>query len=90
MAALHARGELDLNVPFVHEGILGTTFTGTLVGTTTVGPHPAVLPTITGRAWVTGFGQYVLDETDPFPEGYTLGDIWGAPDPKPADLGGLT
>jgi proline racemase len=90
MAALHARGELGLDEPFVHEGILGTTFTGTLTATTTVGDHPAVLPTITGRAWVTGFGQYVLDETDPFPEGYTLGDIWGAPDPKPADLGGLT
>jgi proline racemase len=38
---------------------------------------------ISGRAWVTGFGQYVLDETDPFPEGYTLGDIWGPPDVKP-------
>jgi proline racemase len=83
MAALHARGELALDTPFVHEGILGTTFTGRLTGTTTVGPHTAVLPTISGRAWVTGFGQYVLDETDPFPEGYTLGDIWGPPDVKP-------
>lgn len=77
MAALHARGELDLGVPFVHEGILGTTFTGQLVGRTTAGPHPAVVPTIAGRGWITGFGQYVLDENDPFPEGYALPDIWG-------------
>lgn len=89
MAALHARGELALGTPFVHESLLGTTFTGALTGETTVGEHRAVLPTVTGRAWITGYGQYVLDETDPFPEGYTLGDIWGAPDQnaEPADPG---
>ncbi|WP_405737320.1 proline racemase family protein [Streptomyces sp. NBC_01537] len=78
MAALHARGELPLNTPFVHESIIGTTFTGTLLDTTQVGPHEAVLPTISGRGWITGFNQYVLDDTDPFPHGYTLGDLWGA------------
>ncbi|MBO8194290.1 proline racemase family protein [Streptomyces oryzae] len=75
MAALHARGQLPLNTPFVHESVLGTTFTGTLLGTTTLGDHQAVLPTISGRGWITAFGQYVLDETDPFPHGYTLGDL---------------
>ncbi|QOV36875.1 proline racemase family protein [Streptomyces ferrugineus] len=78
MAALHARGELALNTPFVHESIIGTTFTGTLVDTTRVGPYEAVSPTISGRGWITGFHQYVLDDTDPFPYGYTLGDLWGA------------
>jgi proline racemase len=77
MAALHARGLLKLNTPFVHESILGTTFIGSIAESAPVGPHPAVLPTISGRAWITGFGQYVLDETDPFPEGYVLPDIWG-------------
>ncbi|MER5209745.1 proline racemase family protein [Streptomyces sp. NPDC002838] len=77
MAALHARGELALNTPFVHESILGTTFTGTLSGTTRIGSYEAVLPTISGRGWITAFSQYVLDETDPFPHGYTLGDLWG-------------
>ena len=38
----------------------------------TVGPHRAVLPTITGRAWVTGIGQYLLDPSDPYPEGFTF------------------
>ncbi|MFZ0818430.1 MAG: proline racemase family protein [Candidatus Acidiferrales bacterium] len=77
MAALHAKGQLALNKDFVHEGILGTTFTGRLIRETKVGPYRAVVPTISGRAWITGFAQYVLDPSDPFPEGFTLGDIWG-------------
>jgi proline racemase len=77
MAVLHASGELALHEDFVHEGILGTTFVGRLVERTTVGGRPAVVPTLTGRAWITGRAEYVLDETDPFPEGFTLGDLWG-------------
>ena len=76
MACMHARGELGLGRPYVHMGMLGTTFTGMLIGETTVGEHPAVLPTITGRGWVTGQSEWVLDDSDPFPEGYTIGDIW--------------
>jgi proline racemase len=82
MAALHARGELPLDTPFVHESIIGTTFTGTLLDTAQVGPYEAVLPTISGRGWITGFNEYVLDDTDPFPYGYTLGDLWGATEEK--------
>ena len=78
MACMHARGELALGSPFVHMGMLATTFTGELIGETHVGDHPAVLPTITGRGWVTGRTEWVLDATDPFPEGYTIGDIWPA------------
>jgi len=78
MACLHARGELAIGQAFVHEGMLDTTFTGRLVGETTVGPYAAVLPTITGRGWVTGTSEWVLDDTDPFREGYTIGDIWPA------------
>jgi len=76
MAALHARGDLQLNQPFRHEGILGTVFTGTLLEETTVGPYRAVVPQLAGTAWITGFARYVLDSTDPFPEGFTVGDIW--------------
>jgi len=78
MATLHARGFLPLHQDFVHEGILGTTFTGRLVAETRVGPYQAVVPTISGRAWITGIAQYVVDATDPFPAGFTIGDIWGA------------
>jgi proline racemase len=76
MAALYAKGKLRLNEDFHHEGILGTIFTGRLVEETRVGPYRAVVPTIGGQAWITGFANYVLDEDDPFPEGYTVGDIW--------------
>ena len=76
MACMHARGEIGLDQPFVHMGMLGTTFTGRLVGESAIGDHSAVLPTITGRAWITGQSEWRLDESDPFPEGYTIGDIW--------------
>ena len=77
MASLFEKKMLNLNTDFVHEGILGTTFTGRLVRKTKVGNYDAVVPTITGRAWITGFAQYVVDDSDPFPEGFTIGDIWG-------------
>ncbi|MGH7744674.1 MAG: proline racemase family protein [Candidatus Dormibacteria bacterium] len=78
MAALYAKGRLQLNEAFPHEGILGTIFTGCLVRETQVGQYRAVVPTLSGTAWVTGFAQYVVDPEDPFPEGFTVGDIWGA------------
>ncbi|MCH7491603.1 MAG: proline racemase family protein [Gemmatimonadetes bacterium] len=77
MAVLHAKGELGLNEDFVHEGILGTTFTGRLIRETKVGDYAAVVPTLSGRAWITGLSHYVVDAEDPFPDGYTVGDIWG-------------
>lgn len=72
MAQLHARGELPLDTDFVNESFIGTTFTGRLVESTTVGDVPAVIPTITGRAWVTGTAQYFLAPDDPFPAGFLL------------------
>jgi proline racemase len=73
MAQLHARGELELDQDFVNESVIGTRFTGRLVGETTVAGVPAVIPEITGRAWITGMGQYLLDKDDPFPAGFSLG-----------------
>ncbi|WP_338673547.1 proline racemase family protein [Streptomyces sp. SCSIO 30461] len=72
MAQLHARGELPVGRDFVNESFIGTEFTGRLVGETTVGALPAVVPTITGRAWITGTAQYFLDPSDPFPGGFLL------------------
>jgi proline racemase len=76
MATLHARGRLGLHQDFRHEGVLSTVFTGRLLAETRVGPYPAVVPTLTGSAWITGFAQYVVDPDDPFPNGWTVGDIW--------------
>ena len=72
MAQLHARGELALNTEFVNESFIGTRFVGRLVEEATVADRPAVVPTVTGRAWVTGTAQYLLDPSDPFPEGFQL------------------
>ncbi len=76
MATLHARGRLPLHQDFVHEGILGTVFTGRLIEETRVGKYPAVVPELSGQGWITGFAEYVLDPEDPFPSGFTVGDIW--------------
>jgi len=76
MAALYAKGQLGLDQDFVHEGILGTLFTGRLVAETQVGPYKAVVPTLSGQAWIYGLSNYVIEPDDPFPEGYTVGDMW--------------
>lgn len=70
MAELYSRGELALGDDFLNESFIGSCFTGRLVKETTVAGMPAVIPTITGRAWVTGIGQYLLDPSDPFPTGF--------------------
>jgi proline racemase len=72
MAQLHARGRLALDTDFINESVIGSRFTGRLVQETTVGDTPAVVPEITGRAWITGMGQYLLDPLDPFPTGFAL------------------
>jgi len=72
MAELHARGELALGDEFINESFIGTRFIGRLVEETAVGGITAVVPTITGRAWVTGTAQYMLDPSDPFPAGFVL------------------
>lgn len=73
MAQLAARGELAIGEDFVHGSLIGTTFTGRLVERATVGGFPAVVPTIRGRAWLTGIGHYLLDPEDPFPAGFLIG-----------------
>jgi proline racemase len=72
LAQLHARGELAVGEEFVNESVIGTRFTGRIAAETTVGGLPAVVPEITGRAWITGMGQYLLDAEDPFPAGFAL------------------
>ena len=72
LAQLHARGELAVGEQFVHESVIGSRFTGRIVGETTVGGRPAIVPEITGRAWITGRAEYVLDPEDPFPAGFAL------------------
>jgi proline racemase len=72
LAQLHARGELTVGDSFVNESLIGTRFTGRIAAETTVGGRPAIVPEITGRAWITAMGQYLLDAEDPFPAGFSL------------------
>jgi proline racemase len=76
MATLNAKGRHALNQDFRHAVVLGTLFTGLLVEETKVGKYTAVIPTLGGQAWITGMATYVVDPDDPFPDGFTVGDIW--------------
>jgi trans-L-3-hydroxyproline dehydratase len=77
MAVLHARGQLAVGESLSHESIIGSRFEGRILGTTTVSGIPAIQPSISGRAWITGFHQYVVDASDPWPTGYRVADTWG-------------
>ena len=78
MAVLHARGQLAEGETLTAVSLIGSTFTGRILGMTTVGDIPAILPEISGRGWITGIHQHMLDPSDPWPGGYRLTDTWGA------------
>ena len=72
VAQLIARGEMGIGHELRNESIIGTHFIGRAIREATVGEFPAIIPTITGRAWVTGTSQHMLAPDDPFPEGFLL------------------
>ena len=76
MALLHASGEMKVGDTFTARSIIGSEFHGKIVAETMVGNKPAIVPEITGRAWITGTHQHMLDPDDPWPEGYRLTDTW--------------
>lgn len=76
MAVLHAKGRLAIGEAFRHESIVDTVFIGRLVEEARVGDRAAVVPEIAGTGWIYAFSSYVVDPTDPFPEGFTVGDLW--------------
>ena len=72
IAQLAARGTLKVGDDFIHESIIGSLFHGRVEETTTVGDHPAVVPSIAGQAWVTGHNTIFLDDRDPFVKGFSV------------------
>lgn len=78
MAVLHARGEMKVGENLTAVSVLGSTFNGRIVRTTKIGDKTAIIPEISGRGWITGTHQHMLDPSDPWPEGYRLSDSWGA------------
>lgn len=77
MAVDHAKGLLDIGEEIVNEGLLGIKFTGKLTEKIDdFHGNTAVVPEVGGQCWIYGFNKWVLDESDPFPNGFTIGDIW--------------
>ena len=76
LAVLHARGELVEREPFVGLSPIDSRFDCRIESLTRVGGRSAVVPSLSGRAWITGTHQHTLDPDDPWPEGYRLSDTW--------------
>ena len=76
LAVLYARKKIKLDQILVSQSILGTEFHCRIEDTCQVGDKAAIVPSLQGRAWITGSHQYTLDPDDPFPQGYTLSDTW--------------
>jgi trans-L-3-hydroxyproline dehydratase len=72
LALHHARGEVELGQTIVVESILGTRFSGRIVGQTTFGPHPAIVPEVEGTAHITGRHEFLFDPADPLRDGFIL------------------
>ena len=78
MALLHARGQMARGDRLTATSIINSTFTGQIANVLDLAGTPAISPEITGRAWITGTHQHMLDPDDPWPTGYRLTDTWGA------------
>jgi proline racemase len=76
MAVLHARGELKTGDRFIGRSILGSQFDCRIEDAVEVKGRPAIIPMISGRAWITGIHQHTLDHRDPWPHGYRMADTW--------------
>ena len=77
MAILHKHGKISIGDKLTAISIIGSEFTGQILGITKVGSIDAILPEISGRAWITGTHQHMLDPSDPWPGGYRISDTWG-------------
>jgi proline racemase len=78
MAVMHARGELRVGEGMTGVSIIGSRFVGRVVREVQVAGYQAIVPSISGRAWITGTHQMMLDPDDPWPDGYRLTDTWPA------------
>lgn len=77
MAVMAARGDMGPEDTFTATSIIGSEFSGRIVGSAQVDDKPAILPEISGRAWITGIHQHMVDPSDPWPKGYRIADTWG-------------
>lgn len=76
MAVLHAKGQMQVGESLVGVSIIGSRFIGTIASEVQIAGLNGIVPTISGRAWITGTHQHMLDPDDPWPGGYRLSDTW--------------
>lgn len=76
LAVLHAKGLIEVGQEFRHESVIDSVWSSRIADTTQVGGIAAVIPQVTGQAWITELSQVGVDPSDPFPVGYTLSDTW--------------
>lgn len=79
MALLRARGEMAAGDRYIAQSLIGSRFEGEIVSDSAVAGRPAIVPRLSGQAWITGLQQHFLDPGDPWPEGYRLSDTWMGP-----------
>ena len=77
LACMSARGQAAVGQQFTARSMIDSEFIVEIIGETTVGGRPAVLPRISGRGWVVGTRTVSVDPTDPYQEGFVLSDVWG-------------
>ena len=77
LAVMHAKGQVDIGDEITMRSTIGSRFLSRIVGVTQVAGTKAILPNITGRAWIYSDGEYGVSPHDPFPEGFTMADTWG-------------
>lgn len=78
LAVLHARGVMQPGDRYRARSIIGSEFVCQIQSVTKVADRPAIVPTVSGRGWITGTHQWMLDPSDPWPEGYRISDTWPA------------
>ena len=76
MSVLYARGLMQPGERLIGKSIIGSRFDCAIAETTRVGELDAIIPSIRGRAWITGTHQLMLDPNDPWPQGYRISDTW--------------
>ena len=76
LALLQARGEADIGSTLTARSIIDSVFTGRIEAVTRVGDLPAIVPSLTGRAWIYGRSELLLAPDDPWPQGYRVADTW--------------
>ena len=80
MALLHSRGEMSEGDQFIARSVINSRFECSILESNKIGKVKSIIPSISGRGWITGTHQLMCDPDDPWPDGYRLSDTWPNPD----------